>query len=433
MQFYELRDPVHKRIKFSEAERQIIDHPFMQRLRFISQGGLMQSYVYPGSNHDRFMHCIGAMHVASRLVGRCISSSSYIKDKLTVEEIRELTRRVRAAGLLHDIGHAPFSHSLECLFPALKDLPLQKDWWSDLSDRQSVHEDFSVLLIQTMAEEGVFDAGFAQDVSSFIHDGVKPGPFLQSLEEKIPTLPKIIKTLISGVADCDRMDYLLRDSHYCGVSYGMFDIDWMISCMGMAELDGCLIRTVSENGVRAFEDMLLARYHMMDQVYYHKTKYGFVEYLKEAIEQKEIELAIPADPYLYADLRDSHVLDLLHEAAKEEGNYWSYHLMNRIPAKRVLRLLSENRSDMKQLAKLEKLCQKEEIRYFTQHHKIAVVKGSDSDDVMQNIFVTKKTLKGTDYVPIGEHSNLIQKYAEVMDYIDFYVLIEDKKKFDSLI
>ncbi len=82
-----------------------------------------------------------------------------------------------------------------------------------------------MLLIQTLADEGVLDREFAQDVASLIHGGVRPSRWFDSIEAKVPTLQHVLKLLISGEADCDRMDYLLRDSYFCGVAYGNFDMD----------------------------------------------------------------------------------------------------------------------------------------------------------------------------------------------------------------
>jgi len=251
MSNYELRDPVHARITFDDFEKPIIDHPFFQRLRFISQLSLVLSYVYPGATHTRFSHSLGAMHVAGRIFGRLSSRHSLLRDVFTQDEIEQLRRRVRIAGLLHDVGHGPFSHSSEAVFPSFKDLPLNWDWWQVKSDRQATHEDYSVLLVQKMGEDGTLEPDFAQDVCSLIHEGVMPSPWFVEIEKKAPTLHRILKSIVSGEVDCDRMDYLLRDSYFCGVAYGNYDIDWLISSMSLREKDRRLIISISENGVRA--------------------------------------------------------------------------------------------------------------------------------------------------------------------------------------
>ncbi len=436
---YELRDPIHKRITFNEFERSIIDHPFVQRLRFISQLGFTQAYVYPGAVHDRFSHALGAMHVAGRLFARIIASSSIVQERLSFDEIEQLRQRVRIAGLLHDLGHGPFSHASEVVFPRVDELPLDWSWWKTTSnlaktssdfrpDRQAVHEDYSVLLIQTLSEQGLFDRQFAQDICALIHREIT------FTNERFAFLHSILKAHISGEVDCDRMDYLLRDSYFCGVAYGQYDLDWLISSLSLAERDRELLLTISENGVRALEDMLLARYHMIDQVYFHKTKAGFTHYLEEAMRSKEITLHIPTDPYAYTKLRDGAVIEQLFAAAEHPASYWSHHLMHRIAAKRVLRLHDDKSEDVKTLQLLKSTCNNASIKWFTHSasNRLSLFSGQSSEQAT-TIYVAKKTLKSIAYIPIFEYSDLLKKYNEKLRFTDFFVHREDANRFQALL
>jgi HD superfamily phosphohydrolase len=202
--------------------------------------------------------------------------------------------------------------------------------------------------------------------------------------------------------------------------------------MGVAEHDGRLVFTISENGVRAFEDLLLARYHMIDQVYFHKTKACFAHYLEEAIRTREIPLDIPTEPSAYADLRDGKVIELLFEAAKDERNYWSHHLMRRIPSKRILRLQAMVPADTDRLASLKTFCEANHVRYFTHAAEKELTHLGEKTAANALIFVAKKNVTRTDFVPVAQYSDLLQKYNEKLNFTDFFVLREDAERFYGL-
>lgn len=174
-----IRDSVYGDINLSKFEVKVMDMPPFQRIRRIKQLGLI-NLIYPGANHTRFEHCIGTMYLASKLA---------TKLDLAKEEI-EL---VRISGLLHDIGHGPFSHVSEGVlsFP---------------------HEELTKHVIEKTSMYDLLSERFnTKEIVDIINGDGKLGP------------------IISGELDVDRMDYLQRDSHNTGVAYGVIDYERIIS------------------------------------------------------------------------------------------------------------------------------------------------------------------------------------------------------------
>jgi HD superfamily phosphohydrolase len=227
----EIRDPVHGYIKITEAERDVIDTPFVQRLRRIHQ--LAGAYmVYPGAVHTRFDHVIGAMHVA----GQTAEALSLWVD-LKPDTIQE----IRLAALLHDVGHGPFSHTFEEV----------------LADKTTTtHEDISQRII---AETSISDM--------LSRHGFSPKKMSAFAVGKQSTVPSFMNEIIAGGLSADIMDYLLRDSYFTGVEYGKVDIQRVIDSLRVADKHLAL----DNAGLYAFEALLLARYEMFKAVYFHRT------------------------------------------------------------------------------------------------------------------------------------------------------------------
>lgn len=230
------RDPIHDFIHVSPEELKIIDTPIFQRTHNIKQLSLGY-YAYHGAEHSRFGHMIGAMHVAGLAYDAILKNTKKLGEEFTCDEIDRKT--LRAAALLHDIGHAPFSHSLENIL-------------------DSRHEEYSKILVQTYYEDILEKSGIEPKKVSDLIDGIYT---------KKPYLSKIV----SGQLDVDRLDYLLRDSHYAGVSYGRYDLERIID--QLAIVDNRFV--ILQGGYEAVEQLVFSRYQMYQQVYFHKTKRSF--------------------------------------------------------------------------------------------------------------------------------------------------------------
>lgn len=433
---YEIRDPIHGTINFSDRERRIIDHPYVQRLRHIRQLGL--SYlVYPGSTHDRFSHVTGAMQVVSRIWSRIVETSGdVLKAHFEDYDIEYFHRILRVAALLHDLGHPPFSHVSEKYMPKLGALDLPGGWMVGVDpERQSTHEDFSVLLIAALSREmdSPIPPDEAQDIASLIHHDVVPSSSWEKRFGGVGSgrvgIHRLLRSFISGELDCDRMDYLLRDAYFTGVAYGTYDRDHLISNLGVTERNGALVPTIDSTAVRAFEDFLLARYHMFLQVYLHKTTVAFDRFLDRAMTEGEVTMTIPGDAEGFRRLRDSTVIERLFEAAENPANKWSCRLMNRIPPKMLFAAANSNEEDSLLLAKLEAALEKGAVPFFRVDSrqylsKSAPVGMSPSDDECE-LLVRRKMFGRIVYEPIGRYSDLLNKYNEVIDQSNIYVLRED--------
>jgi HD superfamily phosphohydrolase len=244
-----LRDPVHGLVTFEADEYSIIpkliDTREVQRLRRIRQLGLT-SFAYPGADHTRFAHAVGAAFVMTRFVRRLqeVHDALPFWQRLTTERARDAV----SAALLHDLGHGPFSHLFE---EALPEAPKHEEWTS------RVLMDPSTEVHRVLAES---DPGLPGRVNELVHGRHR--------------LTYLART-VSGTFDVDRCDYLLRDAHATGVEYGAFDLEWLLRSLRFAEpgpdgetpglaIDGA-------KGLPAIESFILARLFMFQQVYFHKT------------------------------------------------------------------------------------------------------------------------------------------------------------------
>ena len=205
----------------------IVRHPLLQRLTRIKQVGL-SSVVYPGAQHTRFQHSLGAFHLMSEAIMQLASKGNFIFDSEA--------EAVQAAILLHDIGHGPFSHVLE-----------------DTIVKDVSHEEISLMLMERMNKEMNGQLSLA----------------IQIFKDEYPK--RFLHQLVSGQLDMDRLDYLRRDSFYTGVTEGNIGSARIIKMLDVA--DDHLV--VESKGIYSIENFLTARRLMYWQVYLHKTSVAY--------------------------------------------------------------------------------------------------------------------------------------------------------------
>jgi HD superfamily phosphohydrolase len=356
----------------------LIEHPFFQRLRRISQLGLSQ-LVYPGALHTRFHHVLGAMHLMSLAI-------TVIRRKgheISMDE----ERAVLAAILLHDIGHGPFSHALEY----------------DIVSKVS-HEQISSFFMERLSKE--FDGKLDLTLAIFQNKYTKK-PFLYQL--------------VSSQIDIDRMDYLNRDSFYTGVTEGQIGSDRIIEMLNVH--NGQLV--IEEKAIYSVEKFLVARRFMYWQVYLHKTvvsaEYMLIHILRRAkmlFQQGEKLFASPALEYFlsnnittedfrnnpinletFAELDDADIFGAIKVWQKSSDKVLST-LAKRLVNRKLFKIeISKNPFDENRI-----LAEKERVKA-----------NLDLTDEEADFFVYTDVLVNNAYNQKEQNINLLMKNGEVID------------------
>ncbi|HLO04783.1 MAG TPA: HD domain-containing protein, partial [Symbiobacteriaceae bacterium] len=250
MKEYIFRDPVHGNVAVTdETVMGLIQSPEFQRLRRVRQLGT--SFIsYPGAEHTRFAHSLGVYHLMVLVL-------KYLNDHQIVEVTQEQMTLGACAALLHDVGHGPFSHLFEKL------TGLHHERWTERIITAPETEVNRVLTARDPALPG--------QIAAMIRGDYQGAPFL--------------KELLSSQMDVDRMDYLLRDSRMCGVTYGQFDLDRLVQTLTVT--DGHI--ALSPKGLTSVEEFILARYFMYWNVYFHKATRS-IELVLERMIRRAMEL-----------------------------------------------------------------------------------------------------------------------------------------------
>lgn len=256
-----VHDPVHGSIRVDGFFLDILDRHEMQRLRGIKQLG-SANLVFPGANHTRFEHCLGAYHLA----GKMAESISLSKEDAFA---------VRVAGLLHDICHAPYSHTLEAVMEEITGLDhMELARNLIMGDIRTFRERDADLFdgeepIATILEDNGIDPRVVCDLISYPETTDYESGMLDIINGRNDHFPSkdYIHQIIHGPVDCDQMDYLMRDSHYTGVEMGNIDLSRLLSTMKVVNDRLC----ISRSGAPAAEGLMVSRSLMYTSVYFHPT------------------------------------------------------------------------------------------------------------------------------------------------------------------
>src|SRR4030043_867112 len=249
----EIKDPVHGYVYITEQEKEVIDSYPVQRLHRLRQLAGSE-YVYPGANHTRFEHSIGVMYLASRVV-----ENSGISQHINEDE----ARLVKIAGLLHDVGHGPFSH----VFEHLLDKELGK-----------THEDLTTWIIENSELKEILRRnGYHPEEGGKIAVGRLHKPQKAFLDQ-----------VISSAVDVDKQDFIVRDTHHTGAEYGFVDIFRLIHALDV--LGGNL--AVELGALSALDAFFIARIESFKSIYFHRVGRAAQIMLATAMEKANEDLGL---------------------------------------------------------------------------------------------------------------------------------------------
>ncbi|WP_342771877.1 MULTISPECIES: HD domain-containing protein [unclassified Methanoculleus] len=298
---HEIRDPIYAFIHMDSDEREILNSIPVQRLRHIHQLALT-NLVYPGATHRRFEHSLGVMELATRIYNTLLENDDTNILGIRGEYEKTYYRRVlRMAALVHDIGHAPFSHASEDLFPPGIN-----------------HEMMTLRLIESEEMERLWERLKiqAEDVAK-----LAVGPEYDK-KEIFSNTETILSEIIKGdTFGADRMDYLLRDSHHTGVAYGRFDHYRLIETLRVLpktyEGSEEPALGVEGGGLQSAEALLLARYFMFSQLYFHPVRRIYDIHLKEYLQAWLEGGRFPVDIEEHLNLTDNEVMSAIWKASRD--------------------------------------------------------------------------------------------------------------------
>lgn len=304
-----VRDPIHGNIKITGFFIDLLESPEIQRLYDVKQLGFAH-LVFPGAHHTRLEHSLGAYKIASQ-----------------ISEMLDLNKRekdvISCAALLHDVGHGPFSHTLESI----------------LVEKFNVdHVDLTEKLI--LGEYDIFEDGEKSIIDSrgindiLIENDMDKGEIVDIIRGKTHKKPYMSQILNSTI-DADQLDYLIRDAYYTGVAYGMIDIDRLLQTLVIFNNN----LAVERKGVSVLENILMARGLMYSSVYFHKTVR-----IAELMLSKAIELSKGADPFNFFRMTDSKIMNML----KKSGTF-QYEIVTRLKYRKLFKqAFSLSASDIKE-------------------------------------------------------------------------------------
>lgn len=424
----EIRDPIHGSLYFSDAEVSILDSREFQRLRAIKQLGFSE-FSFPGATHNRYLHSLGVSHLAGLIFDSIFKVYPFSK----TSHRQRLRQTVRLAALLHDVGHGPLSHTTEQVMPLLKDLSV-KAYQSQKAphdpNRQANHEDYTIQLVT--------ESSIADRIKAHFSD-ISPYHVACLIDKTLPChddffidsgfdFRTILSQIVSSELDADRMDYLERDSYFCGTNYGKIDTEWLIQNLTFHRVEEKVFLALNRRGLYSFDDFLISRHHMHLMVYFHHKSIIYEEMLNRYLSSKECQFFLPASYEKYTFYNDYK----LYEHLATQKNIWAERISERRPFKVLLEM--HNTSDSPRPQKIKSTLESAGLDVIWASSKARLSKyHSSTDDKALSIYVVDQYDPWVKPSPIYDSTEIFQKYegARIIDRL--YVAPEKFAEAEELI
>lgn len=432
----EIRDPVHGSIYYANSEVEVLDTVEFQRLRTIKQLGVAE-FSFPGAVHNRYIHSVGVGHLAGMTF-----DSIFRVYPFTKPSVKQRFRQVlRLAALLHDVGHGPLSHTTEYVMPHLSELNIklykEQEKYGDEAhtvmnhNRKANHEDYTIKYVtdsniaDTIAKnfEDILPIHVACLIDKALHC---PDDFF--IDNGVDFRP-ILSQLVSSELDVDRMDYLERDSYFCGTNYGKIDTGWLVQNLTFYRIENKMYLGLNRRALYAFDDFLLSRHHMNLMVYCHHKSIIYEEMLTRYLTSPDCTFVLPGDINEYTLYNDYR----LHEHLRSAPNSWAQRVATRRPYRVVLEQHNTEESDGPDIVKQNLENEGIDVIRTSSKTRLSKYHTASPEDRSLQIYVVDQYDPWAKPQPINRTTEIFHRYegARIIDRI--YVAPENMEKSKKII
>ncbi len=409
----EIRDPVHGTITLNNAETAVLDSSECQRLRAIKQLGFSE-FSFPGATHNRYIHSIGVSHLAGLAFDSIFKNYMFANSSIRYR----LRQCLKLGALLHDVGHGPLSHAIEAVMPPVGELKVEAYKHRNhptAPQTRATHEDYTIKFVTGSGLTKILEKNFEDisplHVACLIDKSLNP-PDDFFIDHGVDFRP-ILSQIVSSELDVDRMDYLERDSYFCGTNYGKVDLHWLLSNLTYHNVDNKLYLALNRRALYTFDDFLISRHHMHLMVYFHHKSIIFEEMMVRYLESPDCKFHLPADINEYTKYTDYKLFEHLSNSKNE----WAQRISRRDPYKVLIEI--HNTEGSHRAENIKNYLEEKEIDviWASSQARLSKYHSGNPEDRKDTIFVVDQYDRWVQPMPIGESTEIFQRYegARIID------------------